>query len=287
MAKLAGLQFKFQYKKGCENKAAYALSRVGHVFAIQAVSTAQPLAARGHQFLQCGHQGTGVTHKIGSFPGAEQGYILRQGLIRYQGSIWVGANSGLHTKLIESFHASPVGGHSGIQATYQRVKKLFCWEGIKQDVQNFVQQCQICQQAKHENCKYPGLLNPLPIPTKAWEDVTMDFVEGLPKSNGFNVILVVADRYTKYSHFIPLKHPYATVVPFMQNIVKLNSMPLTITSDRDTIFTNHFWKELPAIWGPKLQMSTARHPQTDGQSERVNKCLEMYLMCAVRDSPTK
>lgn len=208
MAKLAGLQFKFQYKKGTENKAVDALSRVGHVFAIQAVSTAQPLWLQEVlNSYTVDDKAQELLTKLAVSPSAEPDFTLTQGLLRYKGRIWVGANSGLHTKLIEAFHASPIGGHSGIQATYQRVKKLFHWNGIKQDVQNFVQQCQVCQQAKHENCKYPGLLNPLPVPARAWEDVTMDFIEGLPKLNGFSVILVVVDRYTKYSHFIPLKHP--------------------------------------------------------------------------------
>jgi hypothetical protein len=162
--------------------------------------------------------------------------VLTNGLIKHDDKIWVGANTGLQTKLIEAFHSTPIGGHSGVQATYHRVHKLFHWKGIKQGVTNFVQQCQICQQAKHEHCKYPGLLSPLPVPAGAWEDLSMDFIEGLPKSQGYNVILVVVDRFTKYSHFIPLKHPYtaATVAEeFMDHVVKLHSLPVTITSDRD------------------------------------------------------
>lgn len=92
------------------------------------------------------------------------GFQLTQGLIRFQGRIWVGANVGLQTKLIQSFHSSPVGGHSGVHATYQHLKKLFYWKGINQAVEDFLKQCCICQQAKHEHCKSPGLLSPLPIP---------------------------------------------------------------------------------------------------------------------------
>jgi hypothetical protein len=120
----------------------------------------------------------------------------------------VGQNVGLHIILISAFHSSVVGGHSGVMATYQRLKKLFYWPRQKTDVEVFVKQFQTCQQAKHDNCKYSGLLQPLPIPQHSWQDVFMNFVEGLPKSNGYTIILVVVDRLTKYEHFIALKHPY-------------------------------------------------------------------------------
>lgn len=219
-----------------------------------------------------------------------EGFSLHQGIIKQADRIWIGANSALKTKLISAFHASAVGGHSGIQATYQRVQKLFVWSGMKQDVAEFVQQCEICQKAKHEHCKYPGLLNPLPIPDSPWQHITMDFIEALPKSDGYTVILVVVDRYIKYSHFIPLKHPFSapTVAKaFLETVVKLHGPPCSIVSDRDKIFTSYFWKDLFRLWDTKLNMSTAYHPQTDGRSERVNQCVEMYLRCSVHDNPHK
>lgn len=117
----------------------------------------------------------------------------------------------------------------------------------------------------------------------------MDFIEGLPKSQGFSVIMVVVDRFTKFAHFVAVKHPYtaASIAQlFMDNIVRLHGLPQTIVSDRDTIFVSAFWKELFKLYKVKLALSTAYHPQSDGQTERVNQCLEMYLKCAVQDSPT-
>jgi transposase InsO family protein len=164
------------------------------------------------------------------------------------------------------------------------MKDLFYWRGMKQEVEDFVKQCSICQHAKHSNSLPPGLLQPLPIPQGAWQDLSMDFIEGLPKSKGFNVILVIVDRFTKYAHFVPIRHPFTTrtiAKSVFDNVVKLHGLPKTIVSDRDKVFTSSFWKELFSLMGTMLVMSSSYHPQTDGQTERVNQCLEMYLRCAV------
>jgi hypothetical protein len=111
----------------------------------------------------------------------------------------------------------------------------------------FVQNCMICQQAKPNRSKYPGLLNPLPIPKGSWEVVSMDFIEGLPKSGTANCILVVVNKFSKYNHFIPLIHPFTAAVmsqSFLNNVYKLHGMPLAIISERDRVFTSKFWQEL-------------------------------------------
>lgn len=184
-------------------------------------------------------------------------------MIRFQDKLWIAQNSALQTKIIAAFHSSPIGGHSGMQATYQRVKKLFCWKGLKTSVEDFVKQCATCQQAKHANTLPSGLLQPLPIPAGAWQDISMDFIEGLPKSDGFSVILVVVDRFTKYAHFIPIKHPFTTqniAQSMFDNVIKLHGVPNTIVSDRDNIFTSHFWRELFKLMGTQLMLRSAYHP---------------------------
>jgi hypothetical protein len=160
---------------------------------------------------------------------------------------------------------------------------------MKQEVESYVKQCKNCQQAKHELCKYPGLLDPLSIPQQSWADIYMDFIEGLPKSNGFSVILVIMDRFTKYDHFFPVKHPYsaASIAElFLDNIVKLHGVPKSIVSDRDKVFTSSFWTELFKLLQTDLKFSSAYHPQSDGQTKRVNQSLEMYLCCDVQAAPT-
>lgn len=219
-----------------------------------------------------------------------KGYSLEHGLIKYQGRIWIGTNQALRTKLISNFHATPVGGHSGILATYHRIKKLFYWNGMKNGVEEFVKQCQICHQAKHEHTQPAGTLQPLHVPEGAWQDLTMDFIEGLPKSEMYDVILVIVDRLTKYSHFLPLRHPFTApqvARVFLDNIVKLHGVPRSIVSDRDKVFTSTFWRELFHLVGTKLHYSTTYHPQTDGQTEWVNQCVEMYLRCAVHNCSKK
>lgn len=208
-----------------------------------------------------------------------KGFNLHQGLIRKHNLIWIAQNLALQTKLIAAFHASAIVGHSGVTATYHRLKRHFHWKGMKKDVENYIQQCFVCQQAKHTHIHLAGLLQPLLIPEEVWQDLSMDFIEGLPKSEGYFVILVVVDRLSKFTHFLLVKHPYtaASIAKlFLDTIVKLHGLPKSIVSDRDPIFVSHFWKELFKLYRVDLNLTTAYHPQSDGQTERVNQCLEMF-----------
>ncbi len=116
----------------------------------------------------------------------------------------------------------------------------------------------------------------------------MDFVEALPRSAGKDTILVVVDRLTKYAHFIPLAHPFSAtdvVRVFMDEVLRLHGCPKSIVTDRDKIFTSHFWRELFKLLGTQLKMSTSYHPETDEQIERVNHCFETYLRCICFQHP--
>lgn len=116
----------------------------------------------------------------------------------------------------------------------------------------------------------------------------MDFIKGLPLSEGSNSILVIVDRFTKYCHFVPLKHPFTAqgvAKLILDHVVKLHGIPKSIVSDRDKIFTSTFWKSLFSLMHNKMLLSSSYRPQTDGQTKRVNQCLEIYLRCDVNDSP--
>jgi hypothetical protein len=159
---------------------------------------------------------------------------------------------------------------------------------MQRSVRDFVRACDVCQRQKYSATTPGGLLQPLPIPNAIWEDVSLDFITGLPKSKGFDAILVVVDRLSKYSHFILLKHPYSAksiAELFVKEIVRLHGIPKSIISDRDPLFVSHFWLELFKLQGTKLKMSSAYHPETDGQTEVINRCLESYLRCFVSDQP--
>ena len=132
------------------------------------------------------------------------------------------------------------------------------------------------------------LLLPLPVPQGVWTDVALDFVEALPRVRGKTVILTVVDRFSKYAHFIPLAHPYSAesvAQAFFADIVRLHGVPQSLVSDRDPVFTSTFWRELMRLVGTKLQMTTAFHPQSDGQSEAANRVIIMYLRCLTGDRP--
>jgi hypothetical protein len=167
--------------------------------------------------------------------------------LRYKGRLWLGDDTQLHTRVLSTLYNSPIGGHSGIPITCSRVKKLFAWNGLKSFVRNYVHGCQVYLQAKSDQAAYPGKLQPLLVPTEAWDTITMDFIDGLPHCSNANCILVVVDKFTRYIHFIPLSHPYTTSSMahfFMSHIYKLHGLSSGIISDQDPVFTSLFWKHL-------------------------------------------
>jgi hypothetical protein len=136
--------------------------------------------------------------------------------------------------------------------------------------------------------KPPDLLEPLPIPDQAWDTVSLDFIEGLPPSDRYNAILVIIDKFTKYAHFIPVHHPFTAfqiAKIFLDSVYKLHGLPKAIISDRDRVFTSTVWQELFKLTDTKLLMSSSYHPQTDGQTERLNQCLEEFMRCIVHSCP--
>ncbi|PKI53798.1 hypothetical protein CRG98_025804 [Punica granatum] len=160
-------------------------------------------------------------------------YLLEQRLNTPLQHTWLAKLLGYDYEISykRAYHSSPIGGHSGAQATAKRIASLMYWKGLWRQVRQFVRECQICQQNKAEHPAYPGLLQPLPMPRSVFTDITMDFIEGLPKSMGKEVMFVVVDRCTKYAHFMSLSHPYSAFVvaqAFLDNVFKLHGMPETI-----------------------------------------------------------
>ena len=136
-----------------------------------------------------------------------------------------------------------MGGHSGVLCTFKRLAQQFYWPSMHHTVKEYVQSCEVYLRNKTDNLSPAGLLQPLPIPCQVWDDITMDFIEGLPSSHGRNTILVIVDHLSKYTHFFPLSHPFiakVVVENFFEGIVKLHGMPRSIVSDRDPIFISKF-----------------------------------------------
>jgi hypothetical protein len=215
-------------------------------------------------------------------------YSAQDGLLQYDRHIVISPSSPWRTVILDELHTSPAAGHSSFQKTVQRVNKLFYWPHMRSDIRTYIAECEVCQRHKYKTLSPAGLLQPLPVPDYIWSKLSMDFIDALPNSRGYTVIMVVVDRLSKAAHFVALKHPYtATSVAraFMDNIIKLHGLPKSIVSDRDRIFTSKFWQELFQLQGTKLKLSSGYHPQTDGQTEVVNRCLETYLRCFVSTQP--
>ncbi|GKB27711.1 putative nucleotidyltransferase, ribonuclease H [Tanacetum coccineum] len=208
------------------------------------------------------------------------------GVVWFEDRLCVPNDQTLREKVMTEAHSSPFTIHPGSTKMYRDLKQYFWWNGMKQDVATFVSKCMTCQQVKIEHQRASGLLQPLEIPMWKWDEISMDFVTGLPTTQKrHDAIWVVVDRLTKSAHFLPIRKNYGIsklAEIFQQEIVRLHGTPTSIVSDRDPKFTSHFWKGLQKAWGTRLKFSTAFHPQTDGQSERTIQTLEdMLRACAL------
>lgn len=190
----------------------------------------------------------------------------------------------LRLQIIKELHNE---GHVGRDRTLKLVTDSYFWPTLRRDVERFVVRCTTCQMGKGQ-ASNAGLYLPLPIPTQPWSHISMDFVLGLPRTHrGHDSIFVVVDRFSKMAHFIPCaKSTDAVQVArlFFREIYRLHGLPLSIVSDRDSRFISHFWRSLWKLFKTNLNMSSAYHPQTDGQTEVTNRSLGNMLRCLVGDN---
>ncbi|CAO2826301.1 unnamed protein product [Amaranthus hypochondriacus] len=290
--KLMGYDFDIVYNPGASNRVADALSRIPET----GVEYSSMLSTHGIQWdvlqqeVKRDASLMRIRQAVENNNAVPRGFTLQGDKLFYKGRYVLSHSSPFIAVLLQEYHDSPLGGHSGEFKTYQRLASEWFWFGMRKQVRKYVRECSTCQQQKASQCLPAGLLQPLPIPAHVWSDISMDFVEGLPTSKGVNVVLVVVDRLTKYAHFIPLCHPFtafSVAAVFMKEVVRLHGFPISIVSDRDRIFLSKFSKELFRLQHTVLVRSTSFHPQTDGQTEIVNKTLETYLRCYINGQPRK
>ncbi|KAK1561379.1 hypothetical protein QYE76_048204, partial [Lolium multiflorum] len=211
-------------------------------------------------------------------------FVLNDGFVFRANKLCI-PDSSVRLLLLQEAHGGGLMGHFGVKKTEDVLAAHFFWPRMRRDVERFVARCTTCQKAKSRLNPH-GLYMPLPVPSVPWEDISMDFVLGLPRTQkGRDSIFVVVDRFSKMAHFIPChKTDDATHVAdlFFREIVRLHGVPNTIVSDRDTKFLSHFWRCLWAKLGTKLLFSTTCHPQTDGQTEVVNRTLSTMLRAVLK-----
>nr|GEW72015.1 monodehydroascorbate reductase [Tanacetum cinerariifolium] len=192
-------------------------------------------------------------------------------LLKRKGKIVVGNDMVLKNQLISHFYEDAVRGHSRVLVSTKKLNAVFYWKGLKRMFRQFVKECDTCQRRKPHLSAYPGLLQPLPIPERIWTEVSIDFIEKLSTSQGKSVIMVVVDRLSNYAYFMPLAHPFTAsqvAQVFLDGVYKLHGLHESIVSDRDKVFLSNFWKSLFSTLNVKLKLSTAYHPQSDGEFEK-------------------
>jgi hypothetical protein len=211
--------------------------------------------------------------------------IDHHGVLWFNNHIVVPKDHQLRKQILDEAHISKFSIHPGSTKMYQDLRQHFWWTRMKREIAKYVSECDTYQRVKASHLKASGTLQPLLIPSWKWKDISMDFIVGLPNtSQKHDSMWVIIDRLTKTAHFLPvhttyLAKKYAEV--YLDQIVRLHGVPKTIISDRGAQFIAGFWEQLQSTLGTKLIRSSAYHPQTDGQTERVNQILEDILRACI------
>jgi Reverse transcriptase (RNA-dependent DNA polymerase)/RNase H-like domain found in reverse transcriptase/Integrase zinc binding domain/Chromo (CHRromatin Organisation MOdifier) domain/Retroviral aspartyl protease len=225
-----------------------------------------------------------LTHAANSVDSKQKHRVI-DGLIMYDSRIWIPDAPSLKSLILHECHDAPMSGHVGGMKTADLVTRRFYWPNMHEDIKQYVRACIKCQSNKSSNQMPAGLLKPLPIPDEKWETVTMDLITQLPMTqSGYDCIVVFVDKLTKMVHYAPTTTTIdapGVMDLFIQQVVRAHGLPRTIISDRDARFTSRYWRQIFAKLGTNLAMSTAFHPQSDGQTERANRTLEDMLRAYV------
>ncbi|KAD3067059.1 hypothetical protein E3N88_34939 [Mikania micrantha] len=232
--------------------------------------------------LQEGH------YKEESLRGMDKQFKVTDDDVSYfMNRIWVPTLDNLRQIILDEAHKSRYSIHPGADKMYQDLKGYYWWPGMKKDIALYVGKCLNCSKVKTEHQKPSGLLQQPEIPQWKWEQISMDFITKLPRTvGGYDTIWVIVDRLTKSAHFLPIREDYKMEKLssiYIKEVVSRHGVPLSIISDRDSRFTSRFWQTLQKALGTRLDLSTAYHPQTDGQSERTIQTLEDMLRACVLD----
>lgn len=210
-------------------------------------------------------------------------FTLHDSFLFHQHQLYV-PEGACRTKILQLCHDSPMAGHYGVAKTIELLKRQFWWPKLYPSIRAFIASCPTCSRAKSNRHKPYGLLMPLPVPDRPWGSVSLDFITDLPMDSNYDAILVIVDRLTKMAHFIPTTKTCTAQQAsqlFLDHIVRLHGLPDDIVSDRGSVFMSGFWQGLFTLLGVKHNASTAFHPESDGQTERVNQVLEQYLRCFI------
>ncbi|GJX15778.1 putative reverse transcriptase domain-containing protein [Tanacetum coccineum] len=209
------------------------------------------------------------------------------GTLCLHGRSWLPCYGDLRSVIMHESHKSKYSIHPGSEKMYQDMKKLYWWPNMKADIATYVSKCLTCARVKAEHQRPSGLLVQPEIPEWKWDNITMDFITKLPRSSqGFDTIWVIVDRLTKSAHFLPIREndPLDKLARlYLNRIVARHGIPVSIICDRDGRFTSNFWKSFQKALGTDISMSTAYHPETDGQSERTIQTLEDMLRACMID----